>query len=189
MSFKPTPLFGGAITVDLPSTYGDTSQIRQVPDHQEVYLDTNGYSGVIFEILEYVDKPDEEALQYHFADLVDGTGDATNLLNQGKGVMENTHPVHTLTFIQTPPPPTPSSAHRKAPDYIAIHLLLLRLKDHGTDILITINAPHYPGEYEKPPSQEGDGGETTTKLMKDADELRERVLASFDVREWGLFQG
>lgn len=65
------------------------SQIRQIPDHQEVYLDSNGYSGAIFEILEYVDKPDGEALQYHFADLVDGTGDSTNLLNQGEGAIKS----------------------------------------------------------------------------------------------------
>lgn len=61
-----------------------------MPDHQEVYLDADGYSGAIFEILEYVDKPtDGEALQYHFADLVDGTGDSTNLLSQGSAQVKN----------------------------------------------------------------------------------------------------
>lgn len=59
-----------------------------MPDHQEVYLDTNGYSSVVVEILEYVHKPtDEAALQYHFADLVDGTGDATNILGQAPATM------------------------------------------------------------------------------------------------------
>jgi hypothetical protein len=107
MSFTEIPLYGGAMTVDLPSQFADTrsvlkfhpsvsrhaplttnSQIREVPDHQEVYIDTDGYSSVVVEILEYVDKPsDEEALQYHFADLVDGTGDSTNMLDQGTAVM------------------------------------------------------------------------------------------------------
>lgn len=42
------------------------------------------------EILEYVNKPtDEEALQYHFADLVDGTGDATTLVNQGRAQIKS----------------------------------------------------------------------------------------------------
>tara|TARA_R110002003_G_scaffold1183_3_gene22555 strand:+ start:7268 stop:7498 length:231 start_codon:yes stop_codon:yes gene_type:complete len=54
-----------------------------VPDHQEVYLDTNGYSSIVIEILEYVNNgSDEEALQYHFADLVEGTGDSTTVLKQ-----------------------------------------------------------------------------------------------------------
>jgi hypothetical protein len=35
----------------------------------------------VFEILEYVQKPsDAEALAYHFDDLVDGTGDSTQIL-------------------------------------------------------------------------------------------------------------
>lgn len=65
------------------------SNIRQIPDHQEVYLDTNGYTSIVVEILEYVDKPsDDEALQYHFADLVDGTGDATSVIAQEKVCMK-----------------------------------------------------------------------------------------------------
>jgi hypothetical protein len=37
----------------------------------------------VIEILEYVSKPsDEEALQYHFADLIEGTGDSTSIIAQ-----------------------------------------------------------------------------------------------------------
>ncbi len=80
----------------LPSTFSNShrltnyySQIRQVPDHQEVYLDEDGYSSVVIEILEYVNKEsDEEALQEHFADLVRDTGDSTTLLEQETGRME-----------------------------------------------------------------------------------------------------
>jgi len=62
-----------------------------VPDHQELYVDENGYSGIIFEILQYVTKgSDEEALQYHFTDLVEGTGDATTMLDQATGAMTKT---------------------------------------------------------------------------------------------------
>lgn len=44
----------------------------------------------MLEILEYVDKPsDDEALQYHFADLVDGTGDATTIVAQGTAAMKS----------------------------------------------------------------------------------------------------
>jgi hypothetical protein len=107
-SFKSTPLYGGAITVNLPTGFGDArsgpslptpathrlttpSTIRQIPDHQEVYLDSDGYTSIVFEILEYVDKKtDDEALQYHFQDLVDGTGDSTNVLEQSSAEMPKT---------------------------------------------------------------------------------------------------
>ncbi|KAF2870969.1 hypothetical protein BDV95DRAFT_494373 [Massariosphaeria phaeospora] len=183
MSFQTAGLFGGAITVDLPAGFGDASNIRQIPDHQEVWLDGNGYSSIVFEILERVDKPsDEEALQYHFADLVDDTGDSTNVLCQGKSGMPKipSNPVLTLSFIQTPQSnPNPK---RKEPEFVAIHLLLLRLPAQATDILATINVPHYAGEYVKP--AEGQGG---TSLMRDGETVKAKILESFDIKDWGLF--
>ena len=49
--------------------------------------------------------------------------------------------------------------------------------------MITINAPHYPGEYEK-----AEPGEKTA-LMKEGDEVAKKVLETFDIKDWGLFQG
>ncbi|KAF2000402.1 Mog1p/PsbP-like protein [Amniculicola lignicola CBS 123094] len=185
MSFKSVPLYGGAITVEIPTSFGDVSTIREVPDHQEVHLDENGYSNVVFDILEYVEKAnDEEALQYHFADLIAGTGDSTNLLNQGTAEFKKVpnKPTYTLNYIQTPPPLSPSKAHRKQSDYTSIHFVMLRLKEQGTDIVITVNVPHYPGEYEK--AKEGEGA---TKLMKDGEVIKEKILETFDIKDWGLF--
>ncbi|XPS91459.1 hypothetical protein M3J09_000877 [Ascochyta lentis] len=185
MSFTDTLLYGGAITVDLPSNFADTSQIREVPDHQEVYLDTNGYSSIVVEILEYQEKgSDEEALQYHFADLIDEE-DSTNILEQGRAVMTkmNDKPVYTLRFIQTPPPNTNPS--RKVPEFVYIHLLLLRLREQDTDLMISVNIPHYSGEYEKPKEGEGE----VTQLMKDSEKIKDRILESFEIKEWGLFEG
>jgi hypothetical protein len=90
-------------------------------------------------------------------------------------------PALGLTFIQTPPAPT--NPNRKTPEYVYIHLLLLRLKEQGTDIMITINIPHYKNEYEK--AEEGE----ETRLMKDSKVVREKVLETFEVKEWGLFDG
>ncbi|KNG47534.1 mog1p -like protein [Stemphylium lycopersici] len=174
MSFKNTPLYGGAITVDFPSNFADASLIRQIPDHQEVYLDNNGYTSIVVEILEYVDKSsDDEALQFHFGDLVEGTGDATTIVAQERESMEGigNNPVLSLTFIQTPPPPTDPTPKRKTPEYTFIQLLLIRLKEHGTD--------HTPASEP--------GGET--QLMRESKAMRQKVLESFTIKEWGLFEG
>jgi hypothetical protein len=141
MSFTNTPLFGGAITVDIPSNFADTrsvsqsalliptphaptspfettqltphSQIREVPDHQEVYLDADGYSSLVIEILERVHKPSNaEALQYHFADLIDGTGDSTTILAQEDVVFKHLRYVscaHVTLPTPTPKLPPPAS--------------------------------------------------------------------------------
>jgi len=92
-------------------------------------------------------------------------------------------PLLTLSFLQTPPSPNPHP-NRKTPEYTFIHLLLVRLKEQETDILITINVPHYPGEYDKPAM-----GQQETDLIKSAKVVGERVLDTFDIKEWGLFDG
>lgn len=56
------------------------SNIRQVPDNQEVYLDKSGLTSLTFDITERVShlSTDKEALEYHFADIV-AEGDTKNI--------------------------------------------------------------------------------------------------------------
>lgn len=82
-----------------------------------------------------------------------------------------------MKFIQTPQ----ANPRRKEPEFVSIHLLLLRLKEQGTDILITINVPHYPGEYVKAAAGE------PTQLMKDGEATTKRILDSFNIKDWTLF--
>jgi len=75
-SYTLTPLYGGALTCLLPSTFTDASELRQVLDNQEVYLDSNGYTSLVVEILERVEKgSDREALEWHLKDITDGEDD------------------------------------------------------------------------------------------------------------------
>ena len=50
------------------------SNIRQIPDHQEVYLNEDGYANIVCEITERVTgfTTDAEALHYHLEDIADG---------------------------------------------------------------------------------------------------------------------
>lgn len=63
-----------------------TSQIRQVPDNQEVYLDKDGLTSIVFDILERVDKPDLDALKYHLEDIVEDDVNATKLWTSNSAV-------------------------------------------------------------------------------------------------------
>jgi Ran-interacting Mog1 protein len=103
-SYTSTPLFGGALIVDLPSTFADVrcvtpfpstnvrltheiSTIRQVPDHQEVYLDKDGFTSIIFDITERVGLPgsgpavDGAALTTHLEDIVASDIDTVQVWN------------------------------------------------------------------------------------------------------------
>ncbi|KAI9278058.1 hypothetical protein BY458DRAFT_432393 [Sporodiniella umbellata] len=54
------PLFGGAIVIPLKKSFMDASQFRQVPDNQEVFVDTVTQQSLIVELLEQVDAQDTE---------------------------------------------------------------------------------------------------------------------------------
>ena len=68
------------------SVYQETnrshSTIRQVPDNQEVYLDTDGFASLTFDINERVSHlpTDREALEYHVADII-AEEDSTEILS------------------------------------------------------------------------------------------------------------
>lgn len=53
-SSRKYDLFGGAITVDLPPGLIDASDLRQVPDTQEVFLSPHSDVSYIFDITESV---------------------------------------------------------------------------------------------------------------------------------------
>lgn len=55
LQFEKRELYGGAITVEFPTDTIDTSDLREVPDHQEVFLRRSTLTSIIFEINEYQD--------------------------------------------------------------------------------------------------------------------------------------
>lgn len=64
-------LFGGALTTTLPSDLIDASDLRQIPDTQEVFLFHDSDVSIIFEILQIVNEGDaandvREAAKFHF---------------------------------------------------------------------------------------------------------------------------
>jgi len=189
-TFSSTPLFGGALIVDLPSKFADVSTIRQVPDHQEVYLDKDGFTSIIFDITERVGVAgsgpavDGAALTTHLEDIVDSEIDIVKVwkttTTQFSRLPEDI-PAYTLIATQTPP----QKDNSKSPDFTAIVLTLIRLERESTDILITINVPHIKGEYteEEVDMQIGKQG----VLIQNAVEFAARIWETFKIKDWSLF--
>lgn len=191
-TYRSTPLFGGALIADLPSTFADVSTIRQVPDNQEVYLDKDGFTSIIFDITERVGLPgsgaatDGAAMTTHLEDIVDSDIDTVKVWSTSdtrfSKLPEGT-PAYTLIATQTPPP-DPASRN-PAPDFTAIVLNLIRLEKESTDILITINVPHIKGDYteEEVNLQLGKQG----KLIENSVEIAAKIWETFKIKDWGLF--
>ncbi|XP_019837865.1 ran guanine nucleotide release factor isoform X3 [Bos indicus] len=64
------PLFGGAFSATLPPGAIDVSDLRPVPDHQEVFCHRVTDQSLIVELLELqAHVQGEEAARYHFEDV------------------------------------------------------------------------------------------------------------------------
>jgi hypothetical protein len=191
--FLSTPLFGGAIVCDLPEHFADVSKLRQVPDNQEVWIDRDGFTSIIFDITERVGpsgqgpKIDGRALTTHLEELVGSDKDSLKIWNTAEtefSRLEQRFPAYTLISTQTPQAGQ-SKERSSAPDFTALIMTLLRLEKYNTDILITINVPHIKGEYdeEEVDLELGKQGQ----LIGDAVEFSARIWESFKIKDWGLF--
>ncbi|KAL8873799.1 MAG: hypothetical protein Q9174_000785 [Haloplaca sp. 1 TL-2023] len=191
--FTHIELYGGAIAVNLPAGYGDVSNIREVPDHQEIYLDSNGFSSIVIELAERVSDPstDQAALRYHFEDIVDEQDTSkiwrTDVAQLSK--FSPSTPCYTLLATTTPPPvQTGQAARPLTPDFTTVLLTLVRLVEKSTDLMVTINIPQIPGHQEPSPGkqvnfEEGQYGSLVDEGMR----IMEEVRKSLEVKDWSLF--
>ncbi|TAQ85827.1 hypothetical protein B7494_g5833 [Chlorociboria aeruginascens] len=174
------------------AAFRNVSTIREVPDHQEVYLDKDGFSSIIFDITERVGlagsgaATDGAALTTHLEDIVDSDTDTVQVWSTSAtqfSMLPEGTPAYTLIATQTPPADPENK--KPTPDFTAIVLSLIRLERESTDILITINVPHIKGEYteEEVDLQLGKQG----RLIKDAVEYAAVIWETFKIKDWGLF--
>jgi len=93
---------------------------------------------------------------------------------------------YILTAVQTPPPtPAGTTPRKPQPDFTAVLLTLVRLPAQATDIVVTINVPHVPGEYD--PEGVDLPAQKLGPLVEEAVAIRQRILESFEVKDWSLF--
>ncbi|KAI4786880.1 ran-interacting Mog1 protein [Aureobasidium sp. EXF-8845] len=171
------------MTVDLPSNFAD---VRQVPDNQEVYLDKDGLSSIVFDILERVDKPDLDALKYHLEDVVEDDADATKLWTSKSAVLSKLPPqTPAYTLFATHKASPEAISRGKAPDFTGILLTLIRLEHQKTDLVICVNVPHVDGEYNKNDVDPSAGKQGP--MLDAATSFRDRILQSFEIKDWELF--
>jgi hypothetical protein len=77
MEFVTRELYGGAFTIDIPKCFADISEVREVPNHQEVFADSDTDRSIIVELNSMAEVPDNEACVYLFNDLM-GDSDAAS---------------------------------------------------------------------------------------------------------------
>ena len=182
------PLFGGAVTCNIPDGFVDISDFRQVPSDQECWGDTAGRL-LVMEILEQQTSiPNDGAAEFFFRDLAESNGITSPEDFRFSSFQENEqfHPV------QLPPQSvfcfgkgfqrisrgkdndlSGNSCNSQDPRWVGIDLGLIRLPSVQAEILVTLSV-----------SDESNPQETTA-----TSELFRRIFSSIQIQDWGLFGG
>ncbi|BGP14069.1 hypothetical protein JCM10213_002364 [Rhodosporidiobolus nylandii] len=182
------PLYGGAISTTLPANFIDASDLRQVPDTQEVFLSPDSDLSFIVEVLELV-KDDgaadslDAAVRFHFSSLAH----------------DNTALSFTVSAVSLPsstPSPAPGQPTLLGPtvlsgtqlvskfnrpaseaDTVLIQLALWRIPERDADVTLCVNSPVRMGE-----TGEERSADEATRVFEEA-------VKAFKVEDFGLFAG
>ncbi|CDW99765.1 hypothetical protein [Sporisorium scitamineum] len=176
---EPRALFGGAISVDLPTGFIDASDFRQVPDNQEVLVRDDSDVSLIVEVLqlatdEGADENLDKAVRFHFSSL------AHDNLASSSTVLETQTPSQEVSPPATPPPAllTGTQLARKfgkasePEECVTIRVALWRLLSKQIDLVLSVNEP---------------GKAQDTPQSSQAQTAFEMAAASLQIRDWSLF--
>lgn len=163
--FTTRPLYGGAITALLPTSFLDASDVRPVPDHQEVFTSPSAAEplSIIFDILEAQPGTNEEVIATHFRDVAEGAYEFLGEVAVAKVLPEEKEVV--IVKGKT------AQVGSRVGQFVVI-MGVVRLENVNTDFVVTVNVPM--------------GGDDAQNV-KDGELIFENALKELKVVNWGLF--
>ncbi|CED85598.1 RAN guanine nucleotide release factor [Phaffia rhodozyma] len=178
------PLFGGALSIDLPAGLLDASDIRQVPDTQEVFLAHDSELSYIIEILEAVESDEcAGAIKFHFDSLAhDNTALSSTITSIDSPSSLSTESAVKFSDFPPSPPNQPTVVtlcgnqvvqkfgKKELEGEVVIFMAVWRIQGKNTDIVFTINCPE--------PS-----------FRQAAEQAFRAAVPMFKVNDWNLFAG
>ncbi|KAF5939086.1 hypothetical protein HYC85_023345 [Camellia sinensis] len=177
--FAQRHLFGGAIAATFPLRFQDVSNIRPVPDHQEVLVDPARDESLIVELLDLkLDVADNGSATWFLQDLATEQDAERVMIIEQSGVIE----FDGLRFRNMPAVVTTAVGQM-------VYLANLRLREVGTDVLITAYEPILISPLSESASTVGAGlavpaAQSGCVPMAEVFQL---AVSSFKVNDWSLF--
>ncbi|PIA62642.1 hypothetical protein AQUCO_00200569v1 [Aquilegia coerulea] len=188
-------LFGGAISSNFPLRFQDLSDIRQVPDHQEAFADPSRDESLVIELLDFKhDVQDNGSATWFFQDLATEQEAENTMVVEQSGVFQ----ADGLRYKNVPAVVTTAVGQmniskgkqgREAQNIVKVYLANLRLKEVGTDVLITAYEPIVISPFSETAATVGAGlavpaAQSGCMAMSDVFKL---AVSSFKVHDWNLF--
>ncbi|XP_057448259.1 uncharacterized protein LOC130739843 [Lotus japonicus] len=189
------PLFGGEISSTFPNRFQDVSNIRDVPDHQEVFVDPSRDESLIFELLDFKhDVADNGSAAWFFQDLAREQDAEGTVVIEQSGVLEAPGLTHNNipTVVTTAVGQMAISKGRQgreAQNIVKVYLANLRLKGVDTDVLITAYEPIVINPLSESADTVGAGLAVPAAQAgcMSMDEVIKLAVTNFKVYDWGLF--
>ncbi|OVA13345.1 Ran-interacting Mog1 protein [Macleaya cordata] len=190
-------LFGGAISSSFPLRFQDVSDIRQVPDHQEVFDDPARDECLIIELLDLKhDVEDSGSAVWFLQDLAtEQNAEGSTVIGQS-GIFE----ADGLRFRNMPAIMTTAVGvmaiskgrqGREAQNIVKVYVANLRLKEVGTDVLITAYEPMLINPLSESARDVG-AGLAVPAVQSGCipmSEVFKLAVSNFKVHDWNLFAG
>eukprot|EP00898_Chlorokybus_atmophyticus_P001503 jgi/Chlat1/2353/Chrsp17S00178 len=145
-SVSVRPLFGGAMQCVLPDRLVDVSQLRDVPDNQEAFVDAQRDHSVIVEILEHVPGlEDASSATWFFHDLAGEMESAGTVVELAQPLSAGDVPLMDASWPKSAAVGVQAVAkYREGPDarnLVRVHLVNVRIPAVDSDILVTLYEP------------------------------------------------
>lgn len=216
VEFEHKQLYGGAITVDIPTGVLDASNFRQIPDTQEVfvansdnvdnYAQLNKDDSIIVDLMERVEaRDDQEAIRVHYSE-ISALNDASNEWHlvsvEEAGAKQRYVAVGVEPALKWGRAEVPEGAETTSGDSasykptLVVVLGVIRLDKVDTDLLITYNV-HISREDELADLAQVSaeqwktlGAPTRNRALQRVQlgqQVVQEMVNSLAVADWGLF--
>ncbi|XP_024383738.1 uncharacterized protein [Physcomitrium patens] len=188
-------LFGGAITCSFPRRYTDVSDVREVPNNQEAFVDANRDESFIVELLELKENvTDAGSARWFLEDLTVEQASENSLVVEEENSVPaaNVPNLDANTTVNAVIGTMAVAKGRQGPEasnVVRVYLANIRLRVVGTDILVIVYEPLVISEHSESAQAVGAGATVPALqagLMPAADVFKQ-VLFTFNVHDWSLF--
>lgn len=178
-------LYGGSFGFMLPERFIDVSQFRIVPDHQEVFIDSECDQSVIVEVVDRQTCSNKAAPEFFFEDLAE-SAEATSFTLEQKGELgadrapfRKQHDFPCLFALGRQSISKFKDDVSRANE-VAVCLIIVRLVNVDSDLLITINSP-----VAIAPGSKSEGCRIAPKQSFDS--VISSVISSFQINNFAIF--
>ncbi|KAL6652619.1 hypothetical protein ACP70R_011544 [Stipagrostis hirtigluma subsp. patula] len=196
-SCVPRPLFGGAISSTFPARFQDVSNIRDVPDHQEVFVDPDRDESLIFELLDLKGEVEDAGSALWFLrDIANEQDAGDNMVVEHSGTLE----LAGLRLGEAPAlagtaigqlAVSKGRQGREAQNIVRLYLANIRLKNAATDVLITAYEPLMINPLSESARAVAAGPAIPAEQAGclPMSEIFKLAVMNFNVHDWNLFNG